>query len=147
MRSALNVGGRPLSFTATMTRSVLRHLPILEHLVVIELRTKRYRCLTCDDHQTTTQRCDWYEPRSLHTKAYDQSLLRQLINSTVIALARKQEVSYDSVPGAINRGVERLVNWSEFTALKVIGRDEIALRKGHRDFVVIVTMRHLGVRH
>lgn len=119
----------------------VRHLPILEQRVLIELRPKRYRCPTCDDHPTTTQRCDWYEPRSPHTKAFDQSLLRQLINSTVSDVARKQAVSYDAVLGAINRGVARSVNWSEFTALKVIGLDEIALRKGHRDFVVIVTLR------
>lgn len=50
-------------------------------------------------------------------------------------------MSYDSVLGAVNRGVARSVNWGEFTALKVIGMDEIALRKGHRDFVVIVTLR------
>jgi transposase len=117
----------------------LRHLPILEQRVFIELRPKRFRCPTCDDHPTTTQQCDWYEPRSPHTKAFDQSLLRQLINSTVSDVARKQQVSYDSVLGAINRGVERSVNWSVFSKLKVIGMDEIALRKGHRDFVVIVT--------
>ena len=119
----------------------LRHLPILEQRVFIELRPKRYRCPTCDDHPTTTQQCDWYEPRSPHTKAFDQSLLRQLINSTVSDVARKQGVSYDAVLGAIKRGVARSVNWGEFTSLKVIGMDEIALRKGHRDFVVIVTLR------
>ena len=107
----------------------------------IELRPKRFRCPTCDDHPTTTQQCDWYEPRSPHTKAFDQSLLRQLINSTVSDVARKQEVSYDSVLGAINRGMDAAVNWSDFSELKVIGMDEIALRKGHRDFVVIVTLR------
>jgi transposase len=58
--------------------------------VFIELRPKRYRCATCDNHPTTTQQCDWYEPRSPHTKAFDQSLLRQLINSTVSDVARKQ---------------------------------------------------------
>ena len=119
----------------------LRHLPILEQRVFIELRPKRYRCPTCDDHPTTTQRCDWYEQRSPHTKAFDQSLLRQLINSTVSDVARKQDVSYDVVLGAINRGVARAVNWGDFTALQVIGMDEIALRKGHRDYVVIVTLR------
>ncbi len=119
----------------------LRHLPILEHRVLIELRPKRYRCPTCDDHPKTTQQCDWYEPRAPHTKAFDQSLLRQLINSTVSDVARKQEVGYDAVLGAIKRGVAGAVNWREFTALKVIGMDEIALRKGHRDFVVIVTLR------
>jgi transposase len=119
----------------------LRHLPILEQRVFIELRPKRFRCPTCDDHPTTTQQCDWYEPRSPHTKAFDQSLLRQLINSTVSDVARKQEVSYDSVLGAINRGIDAAVNWGDFTELKVIGMDEIALRKGHRDFVVIVTLQ------
>ena len=119
----------------------VRHLPILEQRVFIELRPKRYRCPTCDDHPTTTQQCDWYEPRSPHTKAFEQSLLRQLINSTVSDVARKQGVSYDAVLGAIKRGVARSVNWGEFTSLKVIGMDEIALRKGHRDFVVIVTLR------
>jgi hypothetical protein len=101
----------------------LRHLPILEQRVFIELRPKRFRWPTCDDHPTTTQQCDWYEPRSPHTKAIDQSLLRQLINSTVSDVARKQEVSYDSVMGAINRGVDAAVNWGDFTELKVIGMD------------------------
>lgn len=105
----------------------------------IALRPKRYRCPTCDDHPTTTQQCDWYESRAPHTKAFDQSLLRQLI--TVSDVARKQEVSYDAVLGALNRGVARVVNWDDFTELKVIGMDEIALRKGHRDFVVLVTLR------
>jgi transposase len=122
----------------------LRHLPILNKRVYIEIRPKRYRCPNCDNHPTTTQQCDWYEPRSPHTKAYDQSLLLQLINSTVSDVERKQGVSYDAVLGALNRGVASAVNWKEFKELKVIGIDEIALRKGHRDFVVIVTCQHEG---
>ncbi|MBX3279191.1 MAG: transposase [Acidobacteria bacterium] len=80
------------------------------------------------------------DPLAAH-QAFDQSLLRQLINSTVSDVVRKQEVSYDSVLYAINRGVAQSVDWRELTALKVIGMDEIAQRKGHRDFVVIVTVR------
>lgn len=119
----------------------LRHLPILEQRVFIKLRPKRYGCPTCDDHPTTTQQSDWYEPRAPHTKAFDQSLLRELINSTVSEVARKQEVSYDAVLGAINRGVARAVNWNEFTALKVIGMDESAVPFAQRAFVVIATLR------
>lgn len=120
----------------------LRHLPILEQRVFIELRPQRYRCLTCEGHPTTTQQCEWYESRAPQTKAFDQSLLRELIHSTVSDVARKQGVSYDAVLGALQRGVAASVNWDEFTALPVLGMDEIALRKGHRDFVVIVTLRH-----
>lgn len=119
----------------------LRHLPILDKRVFIELRPQRYRCLKCEGHPTTTQQCEWYEPRAPHTKAFDQSLLRQLIHGTISDVARKQAVSYDAVLGALRRGVATAVNWDEFTALPVLGMDEIALRKGHRDFVVIVTLR------
>lgn len=50
-------------------------------------------------------------------------------------------MNYGSVLGAINRGGARSVNRGDFTELKVIGTHEIALRKGHRDFVVIATLR------
>jgi len=33
------------------------------------------------------------------------------------------------------------VDWSAYTTLEVLGLDEIALKKGHRDFVAIVTSR------
>src|SRR4030095_2979067 len=134
-------GRRTFEFHSVDPPIRLRHLPILDQRVIIELRPKRYRCPLCDDHPTTTQQCEGYEPRAPHTKAFDQSLLRQLINSTVSDVARKQQVSYDAVLGAINRGVARAVNWSDFSALQLIGMDEIALRKGHRDFVVLVTLR------
>ena len=101
----------------------LRHLPILNRRVYIEIRPKRYRCPDCDNHPTTTQQCDWYEPRSPHTKAYDQSLLLQLVNSTVSDVERKQGVSYDAILGALNRGAASAVDWKEFKGLKVIGID------------------------
>lgn len=61
---------------------LLRHLPILGHVVYLRIRLKRFRCPYCDGHPTTTQRLDWYDPNALHTKAYERHLILQLINST-----------------------------------------------------------------
>ncbi len=60
----------------------LRHLPLFEVPVWIELRPKRYRCPDCDGG-TTTPQLDWYQRRSPNRTAYEQWLLRILINSTV----------------------------------------------------------------
>jgi transposase len=60
----------------------LRHLPIFGHRTELVIRPKRYHCPDCHDHPTTTQRLDWYDPRSAFTRAFEQSLLRALINST-----------------------------------------------------------------
>ena len=122
----------------------LRHLPILDHKVWIRYRPKRYRCGYCEDHPTTTHQPEWYERNSPHTRAYDEYLMRCLINSTVEDVRRKEDVGYDAVEGALERHIVQAVDWQDVTYLGTIGMDEIALRKGKRDFVLIITARHAG---
>jgi len=43
--------------------------------------------------------------------------------------------------GIIDRYMSTEINWESIRRLDVIGIDEIALKKGHKDFVTIVTMR------
>jgi len=117
----------------------LQHLPILERVVYIELRPKRYTCPHCDGKPTTTQKLSWYAPRSPHTHALDEWLMKMLINSTVSDTSLRCQVSYDSVDGAINRLVGTSVDWSRVVPFATLGLDEIALRKGHKDFVCVVT--------
>lgn len=118
----------------------LRHLPLFDVPVFVEIRPKRYRCPYCSGNPTTTQRCAWYEPRSPNTKAYEQWALRMLINSTVADAARKLGISEETIDGILDRWIEREVDWSAWEWLGVIGIDEIALKRGHRDFVALVTV-------
>jgi len=37
----------------------LRHLPLFDVPVLLEIRPKRYRCPSCSGNPTTTQRCEW----------------------------------------------------------------------------------------
>jgi transposase len=53
----------------------------------------------------------------------------------------KEGLSYDVVQGIIDRRVSEKVDWTEFKKLKQIGIDEIAGKKGHKDFFTIVTTR------
>ena len=117
----------------------LRHLSILGHVVWIRIRPKRFECPYCDNHPTTTQQLSWYDTKSPHTRAYDDYLLKYLINSTVEDVSHKEDVGYDAVEGTIARRVNRHVDWTEFDELCTIGMDEIALRKGKQDFVLIIT--------
>lgn len=117
----------------------LRHLPVFGRNVWIELSPKRYRCPQCDDHPTTTQRLSWHTSRSPHTKAFDAWLTSMLGNSTVSDVSRRCQVGPDAVEGAVDRCVSTTVDWTHYTQLYTLGIDEIALKKGHKDFVAIVT--------
>jgi transposase len=118
----------------------LCHLPLFDVPVFLEIRPKRYRCPYCAGSPTTTPRCAWYEPLSPHTKAYEQWALRLLINSTVTDAARKLGVSEETIEGLLDRWIERAVDWDAWEQLGVLGLDEIALMRGHRDLVVLVTV-------
>ncbi|HLF27707.1 MAG TPA: ISL3 family transposase [Anaerolineae bacterium] len=119
----------------------VRHLPILGRSVYLRYRPKRYRCEHCEGKPTTTQRLTWHEPNSPQTTAYDTHLLMQLVNATVDDVSIKERLPYDVVLGVIERRIAAQVDWARYTELGVLGLDEIALKKGHRDFVVIVTAR------
>lgn len=117
----------------------LRHLPLFEVPVYIEVRPKRFRCPRCQGHPTTSQELSWHKRRSSNTKAYEQWLLRLLVNSTVADVSCKLNVTEAVVIGVLERWVETSIVWQAVTAIEVLGIDEIALKRGHRDFVVIVT--------
>jgi len=119
----------------------LRHLPILGRPVYIRLRPKRYRCPWCEGGPTTTQQLSWYSAKSPHTKAYEQSLLLQLGHATIEDVSIKEDLGYKAVEAIVERWIRREVKWAEVKRVKVLGLDEITLKKGQRDFVVIVTAK------
>ncbi len=123
----------------------LRHLSILGRRTYIRLQPKQYKCPHCADRMTT-QTLDWYESKNSHTKAYDHHLMLQLIGSTVEDVSRKEDVGYDAVEGAIKRCIITTVNWDEFDELNVVGIDEIALTKGRKNFIAIVTTQQADGR-
>lgn len=124
---------------------ILQHLPILGQQVYIRIKLQRYECEYCDDKPTTTEQASWFNRRSKFTKAYEEYLMRSLINSTLLDVSRKEGVSFDDVKGVLDRQIKKQVDWNEFKKIEIIGLDEIALKKGHKDFVVIVSAKIEGV--
>jgi len=118
----------------------LRHLDILGKQVHLRIRLPRYQC-DCDGQPTTTQQPGWFTRRSSFTKAFEAYLLLSCVNSTIADVAIKAKVSYELVKGVVDRNIDKSVDWDSIKELDLIGIDEIAIKKGHQDFVAIVTGR------
>jgi len=89
----------------------------------------------------------WHELRSPNTKPYEKWLLRSLVNSTVVDVAKKLSITEETVTGVLNRWLTTKVHWNRFQKIEILGIDEIALKRGHRDYVVLITTPspHQGV--
>jgi transposase len=119
----------------------LQHLPSFGRSVFIHYRPKRYRCPDCEDHPTTRQQLEWHVPNSPHTKAYDEYLLRALVNSTVQDVSSRERLPYDTVAGVVDRCIATSVDWTQYRRLGTVGLDEIADLKGHGNFIVIISAK------
>jgi transposase len=117
----------------------LRHLPILGRPVFLRIRPERFRCTSCHGQPTTTQQLDWYDPNGLHTKAFEQQLIVGLVNSTIADLVAKEDVRYDALLGILDRWVAKTVDWEAIESFSTLGVDEIALTKGQRNFVAVLS--------
>ena len=119
----------------------LRHLPILNQDTLIEITPRRGKCQSCDGNPTSNENMDWYEEKSKYTKAFEHRMLFDLVNSTVADVSRKNDVDYHTIENLIDRYIEQEVDFSRVSKLGVLGIDEISMKKGHRDFVTVITYR------
>ena len=126
----------------------LRHLPVFGRRVFVEIRPKRYRCPSCEDGPTTTQRGAWYDPNRPHTTAFEQDVLKRLIHSTVADVSRQLALGVKAVEGIMDHRLAPAVDWTAFAALDTLGIDEVALLKGRGHYVAVVWARDAaGVTH
>ena len=134
--------GKPTKSKGLGQEVKLRHLPILGYECYILIKPKRGICDHCNDHPTTNQRLGWYPYKGRHTTAYENHILLSLVNSTVADVAIKESIGYDSVDGIFYRRIKHTINWDPIDEIDLLGIDEVSIRKGHKDFLTIVTSHH-----
>ena len=67
-----------------------------------------------------------------------------LIGRTVEEVSVQEGIGYEAVMGIIRRHIQSEVDWDKLAQLEQVGLDEISLKKGHKDFVTIVSARIEG---
>ena len=85
-------------------------------------------------------------PRTLKTlvEDYERQLILLLINSTPTDVEAKEDVTYDALLGILDRWIASSVDWDALPPFATVGIDEIALLKGHRDFVAVIRAQSDG---
>lgn len=117
----------------------VQHTSILDRKVYLQIKPVRYECEHCGS--TTSELYDWCDRNAKVTKALEEYIMRNLINSTIEDVSKKLKVSYKTVASVVDREVSKEVDWSNYTDLNVIGIDEISDRKGHQDYLVIISTK------
>ena len=94
---------------------LIRHLSIFSHTTYIRISPKRYQC---DCGAITIQTFSWHTPKSSCTSIYEDHLLLQVINSTVLDVSIKEQIGYETLNGIIDRKIDRSPDWEHIKKLK-----------------------------
>lgn len=123
----------------------VRHLPVFGRPTYIIYKPHRYICEDCDNKPTTTATPSWHKKNSACTIDYETHILMELVNSTIVDVSVKEHLTESSVKGILDRHIANKIDWKSINHVGVIGIDEIALKKGHKDYVTLITCRNDGV--
>jgi len=123
----------------------VKHLPMIENDVFIIYQPNRYICDDCDNHPTTTATPSWHTKHSAYTNAYERHIIIDLVNSTLVDVAVKTSLTTESVLGILDRLVAKDIDWSSIKYIGALAIDEIALKKGYKDYVTLISCRVDGV--
>ena len=134
-----NCGKKATKIYGSNPARTIQHTSILDRKVYLQIKSIRYECDHCGS--TTSEQYDWCERNAKVTKSLEEYIMRNLINSTIEDVSKKTKIGYKTITGVLDRQVSKKVDWSKYTDLNVIGIDEISDRKGHQDYLAIISTK------
>lgn len=137
--------GRYITKIHSLNKTILlSHFPAFGTPTSIEYQPLIFQCRDCESYPTTTQKPSWYQSAGHCTQGYAHFILNLLVNSTVKDVAHQENITYKRIISIIKRYVPDSVDWSKIENINYLGIDEIALKKGHKEFVVIISTKIEG---
>jgi transposase len=133
------VSGSVLEYEPRLSRD----LSVLGRPAYLSFEQRRFRCRGCGD--SFTERLASIEsPGAHYTKRYEMWVVRQVRQSNVQAVAQQEGLSWDAVQGILERVAQREGLWEPPAVVRWLAIDEIALRKGHKQYVLVISAPEQG---
>jgi len=116
----------------------VRDLPCFGRRVYLILPRRRFKCRHCDKPFTET--LSFKEIGARFTQRYEQYLYEQCKERSFTAVAKQEGISDTVVDKTYRSHASTCVqSKGRPKEIRVLGIDEISMRKGHRDFVCVIT--------
>lgn len=116
----------------------IRDLPCFGRRVFLVLPRRRFKCRTCE--KPFTEHLGFVEFATTFTRRYEQYLYQQCYERSLASVARQEGISDTVLRNTYeSHAATTVAPKGRPAAIRVLGIDEISARKGHRDFLCIIS--------
>jgi len=114
----------------------VRDLPISGRKCYLKVRKKRYKCDICG--KVFTEILSFIEFGCTYTNRYSEYIYKLSKDNTVKYVSELENIGYRKTEAIFHRKTEEKLKNMPLPYYRVICLDEIAVKKGHKDFVLII---------
>ena len=115
----------------------VRHLDIWGKRTFLHFYSRRFMCEQCE--QPFTESLSFIEKFRRHTAAFERHIYERCKASCRKKVAMKEKLSQATVKEILNRFARRIPERSGCLLTRVLGIDEISLKKRHKQFVLVIS--------
>ncbi|NES70067.1 MAG: ISL3 family transposase [Okeania sp. SIO2D1] len=116
-------------------RYYVRDLPISLKDVLLRVNRRQFKCSHCK--KPFSEKLKYVEKGKTYTTRFAEEIVKQVIGSNIASVARKNDLTEEEIESMVSLVAQENLD-IDLTNLKRLGIDEIALRKGHKNFVTIL---------
>lgn len=110
-----------------------RDLPITGKEVYLHLQQRQFYCPDCDRY--FNEPFSFVDPKRTMTRRYERHVYECCKASTILKISVQENLVWSTVNEVFQRGARKEIDARPLVKVRVIGMDEIAIKKGHRDYV------------
>lgn len=115
----------------------IRHLSLWGKITFLHFLARRFKCQECG--KVFTEELPFVEPHRRHSIAFERQVYESCLCGTRKAVAEKECLSHSVVKEIFYRWAKSKIKPMETIRTKVLGIDEISLKKRHKQFVLIIS--------
>lgn len=117
-------------------RSV-RHVAVFGMRTILHFDKRRFECEVCG--QPFSELLSWIEPKRRQTRAYEAHIYDQVQKTTRKQVALQEGLSEATVLDIFKKKAREKQRQERQGPVRFLGVDEISVRKGHRNYALVLT--------
>lgn len=114
---------------------IVQDLPISDRQVQLKVNRRQFRCKKC--HQIFSEELDFIDKNRGYTKRLAENIIKQVLDSNIRSVALRNDLTDEEIESMLNAQAI-LIDSINFSQVKRIGIDEIALVKGQGNYLAII---------
>jgi len=115
----------------------VRDLPISGKACYLRFVLRRFFCSRCN--KPFSESLSFVQKRRDYTNRYQERIFHQVKENNITVVQRFEGLTYDQIESIFITEATKRIPANPFANLKRLGIDEISLRKGKQDFVLVLT--------